>query len=181
VHLGDAGQGVNRKRVHQNLDGAGTATGEAEIAAYLCTLAERLRYVRVCCGDWRRVVTLGALSHGREVGIFLDPPYDVEMRAKGAYNTDAEHGSISRAVRDWAVENGSNPCYRIVLAGYEGEYDIPADWRVIQWSANVSYQRHENKNGKNAENRHLERLWLSPHCLGDEIKIKQSAMFDKEI
>src|SRR5690606_6707171 len=48
VHLGNAGNGVNRQLVHLGNAGKGTATGEAEILAYLNTLAERLRYVRVC-------------------------------------------------------------------------------------------------------------------------------------
>ena len=67
-HLGNAGQGVNRVRPHLSDAGQG-------INDYLCALAERLRGVRVCCGDWARVVTNGALNYGTTTGIFLDPPY----------------------------------------------------------------------------------------------------------
>ena len=41
---------------------------------YMYQLAERLRGVRVVCGDWARVVTNGALSHGATVGVFLTRP-----------------------------------------------------------------------------------------------------------
>lgn len=158
------GRGVNRKSVHDNPISKGTATGEAEIAAYLNALAERLRYVRVCCGDWARVVTPGALTHGKQVGIFLDPPYDVTMRDAGIYTTDKEHGDISQSVREWCIANGDNPRYRIVLAGYEGEHDMPDSWSVYAWSANAAYQSSRGGSA-NAVNRHKERLWLSPHCL----------------
>lgn len=167
VHLSDAGMGVHRQLVHLGNTGVGVQTGEAEIFAYLNELAERLRYVRVCCGDWQRVVTLGALAHGATVGIFLDPPYDIDLREE-VYNTDAEHGDVSTAVREWAIANGDNPRYRIVLAGYEGEHTMPDDWRVVEWSASAAYQTANSaRNGNgNGVNRHLERLWLSPHCLG---------------
>lgn len=179
VHLGDAGQGVNRKRVHLGNAGrgvnrpvdaadSGTDTGLAELTAYMRGIATRLRYVRVCCGDWSRVVTVGALSRGSTVGVFLDPPYDTTMREKGCYNSDATDDGISAAAREWAIANGDDPRFRIVLAGYDGEHEMPATWRVVEWKARPSYQTHTSKNngGGNSENRHKERLWLSPHCLG---------------
>ncbi len=54
---------------------------------------------------------------------------------------------------------------RIVLSGYEGEHDAlqSKGWRVVSWKANGGYGNAAgNENGKR------ERLWLSPHCLGDE-------------
>lgn len=166
THLGNTGQGVHRRSLHSG-QGRGTQTGEAELLAYLNTLAERLRYVRVACGDWKRVVTPGALSHGKTVGVFLDPPYDADVRSEELYNTDDSHGHVSAAVREWAIANGSNPRYRIVLAGYDGEHDMPPDWRVVRWKAGSSYQTANSaRNGNgNAVNRHKETLWLSPYCL----------------
>lgn len=155
------GPGVNRKRPHLGNAGQGVNTGEAELIQYMNQLAERLRYVRVCCGDWKRVVTNGALAHGREIGIFLDPPYDMDIRDATLYNHDTP--KLSTEVRDWCIANQDNPRYRIVLAGYEGEHELPG-WRVISWSAGSSYQR-ASGNGNNAKNRKLERLWLSPGCL----------------
>ena len=93
-----------------------------------------------CCGDWRRIVTHGALSCARgpgSHGIFLDPPYLGEVRCKDLYATD-DH-DIAREVAEWAIENGDNPSLRIVLAGYEGEHDMPASWRVVKWKAKRPY------------------------------------------
>jgi hypothetical protein len=178
IHLGH-GQGVNRKPVHligfrgvnrnslhsDHIE-RGVATGEAEIFAYLNELAQRLRYVRVCCGDWKRVVTPGALTHGRTVGIFLDPPYDKSLRDPGVYNTDKEHGNISAEVRKWCLENQDNPRYRIVLAGYAGEHDLPG-WRVVQYKARRAYGR-SGRVTPNCQNRFKETLWLSPNCLSPQ-------------
>jgi len=172
LHLGDGGRGVNRKRVH--LDGA--SCSEANIFEYLNTLACRLRYVRVCCGDWARVVTRGSLSQGSTVGIFFDPPYDTDIRAN-VYRTDGEHGQISADVRRWCLENGDNPRYLIVLAGYEDEHgdEMPDSWHVIEWSASRAYGT-SGGDTTNSENRKKERLWLSPNCLVDE-RDKQLSMF----
>jgi len=179
VHLGNAGQGVNRKRVSlvrygEGIHrgglrgvGAGVDTGLAEITAYLSGLAARLRYVRVCCGDWKRVVTEGAMAHGDIIGVFLDPPYDVSMRDGGCYNTDAEHGNVSGEVREWAIANGDNPRLRIALCGYAGEHEMPDTWREYAWKANASYQ-HRNSDGANKVNRELERIWFSRHCLTEK-------------
>ncbi|MGE4197669.1 MAG: hypothetical protein AB7G11_11160 [Phycisphaerales bacterium] len=60
VHLSGAGQGVNRKRVH--LGGAGRGVNRKRddrtegLIDYFHALADRLRDVRVCCGDWTRVM-----------------------------------------------------------------------------------------------------------------------------
>lgn len=175
VHLG-RGEGVHRKRVHQEAASRGVETGEAEIRQIMDALAARLRNVRVCQGDWRRVVTKGALSHGSTVGIFLDPPYSTELREGNLYNTDQTNGAtISGEVRKWCLTNGDNPRYRIVLAGYEGEHEMPDTWRVIQWSSVASYQRSSGGTA-NAENRHKERLWLSPGCLGEKTDNRTSAL-----
>ena len=167
-HLGDAGQGVNRKLPH--LGNAGKA-GYNNLAyrndgvlAYMEHLAARLRDVRVCTGDWSRVVTRGALSFGARVGVFLDPPYADEVRTEGLYASD--DGAISHDVRRWCLENGDNPRYRIVLAGYSAEHDdlMPTTWRRVQWSAGAAYQTHTSSGG-NKDNRHNEVLWCSPGCL----------------
>lgn len=185
VHLGDAGKGVNRQRMHLGGNGgggqginrpsvygdaqpAGTATGEAELTAYLSELAARLRYVRVCCGDWQRVVTGGALSTSATVGVFLDPPYDTDLRDGTLYNSDDDHGHVSAAVREWALENGDNPRYRIVLAGYAEEHALPG-WRQVRYTARRAYGT-SNGESANSHNRTQETLWLSPGCLGGEAR-----------
>jgi len=136
------------------------------IAAYMGQLAARLRDVRVCTGDWSRIVTRGALSFGAQVGVFLDPPYSGEVRTGDLYASD-DH-DISVEVREWCLENGGNPRYRIVLAGYSAEHDhlFPDTWRRIRWSASAAYQTNGSSGG-NKDNRHGEVLWCSPHTLDD--------------
>ena len=187
-HLGDAGRGVNRKRPHLGNAGHGVNRKLHRLAggghsphqpiadpvgdrdAYLLALADRLRRVRVCCGDWSRVVTNGATNYGATVGVFLDPPYLGDVRTKDLYTVD-DH-SIAHAARDWALSKGDDPRFRIVLAGYEDEHEalMPRSWRRIAYSANKAYGTSRAVGGGtgNDANRHKERLWLSPHCLGGE-------------
>lgn len=158
-HLG-AGRGVNRKLPHLGNAGQGVNRQRREIYEYMNDLADRLRGVRVCCGDWQRVVTNGALSYGSTVGVFLDPPYAASTgRDMGCYNHETE---VSAAVREWAIANGDNPRYKIALCGYEGEHAMPKSWLKINWTAGASYK---SSNGDLTGNRHLERVWFSPHCL----------------
>jgi DNA adenine methylase len=178
-HLGNAGQGVNRKRPHLgNAGRAGFWTLEARrkgITSYFCELADRLRDVRVCCGDWSRVVTNGALSFGSTVGVFLDPPYLGDVRTADLYAVD-DH-AIANEVREWCLTNGDNPRYRIVLAGYAAEHDhlLPDTWTRHYWSASAAYQttaaatRAADGNATgNLANRANECLWLSPGCITTE-------------
>ena len=68
-HLGDAGRGVNRKLPHLGDAGRGDLIRRCMLA-----LSERLRGVRVACGDWSRVVGPSVLrAGGMPVGVFLDP------------------------------------------------------------------------------------------------------------
>ena len=160
-HLGDAGKGVNRQLPHLGHAGKG-------VTDYMLAIARRLRETRVCQGDWSRVVTTGALSYGSTVGVFLDPPYLGDVRAADLYACD-DH-TIANEVREWCLSNGDNPRYRIVLAGYRPEHDdhMPETWRRHYWSASAAYHTSTGANQANAENRHLECLWFSPHCLGRE-------------
>ena len=177
-HLGTAGQGVNRKLPHlapgrgvnrqlPHLDNKGQGGSRREtITAYMRQLSARLERVRVCCGDWSRVVTTGALTHPRDghVGVFLDPPYLKEVRTGDLYSTD--DANVAHEVREWAIANGDDPRLRIVLAGYEDEHaaHMPASWRVMAYSGKRAYGSTAG-GGVNGENRHKERLWFSPACL----------------
>jgi len=169
-HLGDAGRGVNRQLPHLgNAGQAGYNNLEYRadgIAAYMKELANRLRDVRVCTGDWSRIVTKGALTFGNRVGVFLDPPYLCEVRRTDLYAADDHY--IAHDVRDWCIENGDNPRYRIIMAGYSAEHDhiFPDTWRRIRWSASAAYQT-SNSSGGNKDNRHGEVLWCSPHTVDD--------------
>jgi len=177
-HLGDSGQGVNRRlphlgdsgqRVNRKFDGDCSARREVLIS-YMQSLADRLRSVRVCCGDWSRVCGPSVTFKHGTTGVFLDPPYSAEAnRAMNIYTTDS--GDVAHAAREWAIEQGSNPLMRICLAGYEGEHAMPSDWRAYEWKASGGYGTQGD--GRGRENSHRERLWFSPHCA-----IKQLGLFD---
>ena len=124
---------------------------------YLRALAARLRRVRVCCGDWKRVLTPSVTTYIGTTAVFLDPPYDQELRER-CYSEDH---NISHDVAKWAIENGDNPEIRIALCGYEGEHTMPDTWECVAWKAHGGYSRSER--GK--KNRERERIWFSPHCL----------------
>lgn len=119
-------------------------------------LADRLRNVRVCCGDWRRVLgrsTLGIdTAHGMTpCGVLLDPPYAHAFRGKKLYREDDD---ISATVRTWALENGDNPQLRIALCGFDGEHEMPRSWSCVAWASTST-----------SRTRAMERIWFSPHCL----------------
>jgi hypothetical protein len=124
---------------------------------YLGALAARLRRVRVCCGDWKRVLTPSVTTYVGLCGVLLDPPYSHDLRER-CYSEDHD---ISADVRAWAIENGDNPDFRIALCGYIGEHTMPKSWECVPWKAHGGYSRTER--GK--ANRYRERIWFSPHCL----------------
>jgi DNA adenine methylase len=124
---------------------------------YLGELAARLRRVRVCCGDWRRILTPSVTTYVGLTGVFLDPPYAHDLRER-CYSEDHD---ISGDVRQWAIEHGDDPKMRIALCGYEGEHVMPASWACVPWKAHGGYSRSE----RGVANRERERIWFSPHCL----------------
>jgi hypothetical protein len=157
------GGALGQDRTHTRQVSVRTSGTPDRIASFV-ELADRLRKVRVCCGDWSRVVTTGALNYGATKGVLLDPPYLGDVRTADLYASD-DH-TIAGPVRDWAIANGDNPAMRIVLCGYEPEHidHMPDTWQMVTYSASKSYGSAAG-GGVNDANRHLERLWLSPHCL----------------
>ena len=168
-----AGQGVH-------LPSLGNDRGMHGVAAPPCTewfrtLQQRLRRVRVACGDWRRVLGPSVLGKGKNVGgrrpcaVFLDPPYSHEFRDPYLYSEDDP--AVSTQVREWALEHGEDPDLRIALCGYEGEHDMPPSWQVHAWKAGRGYAGADN------DNRAKERIWFSPHCLPLEGERTQVELF----
>lgn len=123
----------------------------------------RMRRVRVACGDWSRVLGASVLGKGKNVGgrrpcaVFLDPPYDPDLRARRLYSED--EATVSGRVRDWALEHGDDPDLRIALCGYADEHEMPSTWTEYAWKSSRGYAGADN------ENRDRERIWFSPHCL----------------
>ena len=134
------------------------ATGRSQgLYDYLNELSVRLRRVRVCCGDWKRVLTPSVTTYVGTCGVFLDPPYSHELRER-CYSEDHD---ISAEVGAWARGNGDNPDFRIALCGYEGEHQMPVGWECVRWKAHGGYSR----SARGVANRSRERIWFSPHCL----------------
>lgn len=170
-HLGTAGKGVHRKLPHLGDSGKGVGLGSdltsgtsthQQIIQYMRALAERLRRVRVCCGDWSRICGPSPTFKHGITGVFLDPPYaDEAGRTDDVYATDS--GSVAHAVRAWALEWGEHPDMRIALCGYEGEHEMPDTWECVEWKARGGYGSQGNGTGR--ENAARERVWFSPACL----------------
>jgi hypothetical protein len=151
---GNAGRGVNRKLPH-----LGDA-GQGQLQAYMRTIADRLRRVRITCGSWERVVKPSVTRSGTggdgTRAIFLDPPYSTSGDLYAHVDAD-----VGLAVRDWCVTAPRD--LRVILCGYDSEHDelLARGWSVT-----------EGKSGRgagystNGLNGRRERLWLSPACVG---------------
>jgi hypothetical protein len=161
VHLGDAGTGVNRKLVHLG-DASTGVNARAALTEWMQALADRLRRVRVCSGDWTRVCGRAPTFKQGMTGVFLDPPYEQSQR----YDVYTHEDAVSAAVREWAIENGRNPLMRIALCGYEGEHVMPPGWETYEWKSHGGYGCQGDARGR--ENASRERIWFSPACLRAE-------------
>ena len=166
-HLGD-GKGVHRpsqqrpqlSQLFSEDTGIRSKGVSDDLYAYMNALAERLRRVRVCCGDWARITGPSVTWKHGITGVFLDPPYSHELRDTSLYGV--ESGSVAAEVRQWAIENGDNPLLRIALCGYDGEHTMPESWECVAWKASGGYANQSGGANKNAAK---ERIWFSPHCV----------------
>ena len=186
-HLGDAGMGINRpsqKRPHLG-DGLGneivTWQNKGELYSYFSILAERMKRVRVCCGDWSRVCGPTPTVKQGLTGVFLDPPYNADAgRNENLYAV--EDLSVSNDVRKWCKEVGDDKRLRICLAGYTGEGHEELEslgWSVVEWKARGGYGSQSTDDALNGrKNAKKERLWFSPHCLRvDRVQETQRELF----
>lgn len=154
--------GVHNKRPHLSGNGQVGVCSKRGIVQWMVDLSDRLRKVRVCCGDWARVVTPSCtwkLGGGQLTAIFLDPPYSHEMRDNRLYSVETD---VAADVRAWAIENGNNRNLRIALCGLEGEHQMPDSWTLEHWRAPRGYS---NK----APRREV--IWFSPFCLRPQIDL----------
>ena len=151
---------AHKTQLSGNGHGVGVHSGDGELLAWFEALADRLRRVRCCCGDWQRVLKPSVTTNHGITAVFLDPPYGVEDRDK-VYNHDSV--DVAGDVRAWCREHGSDPLLRIALCGYEGEHNAleAHGWAQIAWKAAGGY----GNQGTGNENAKRERIWFSPHCL----------------
>jgi hypothetical protein len=181
-HLGDAGQGINRKLPHlsagQGINrklphlSAGQGARSEYISEWMGRLHQRLRDVRVTCGDWSRVVTDSVTTRHGLTGLFLDPPY-----TKGAmdYTAKGTGGDLAMDVQEWCKANGSNPFLRIVLCGHAGEHDalLRHGWHTRIWTARKGYAMTDEA----IENSGGETLWCNAQCM-PEINVTEDLFKD---
>jgi DNA adenine methylase len=165
--VGHAGKGVHKigKTPHVS-DANNKSVSEPyniNLYKWFRELSERLRYVRVVCGDWTRVCGGNWQDKCGTCGIFFDPPYgEKAQRAENLYSEDSL--SVADDVRKWCLERGERETYRIVLAGYYEEHEslLEHGWTVKRWKAQGGYGNLGS--GKVKENRHREALFMSPYC-----------------
>lgn len=130
-------------------------------------LSERLRYVKVVCGDWKRVCGGNWQNNNGLVGIFLDPPYGVADRDTSVYHHDSTE--IAKDVLEWVKERGNINDYRIVIAGYEEYQELVDDygWTKHTWKTGGGYGNMGVGQGK--KNRYRETLFISPNCIKNSL------------
>jgi hypothetical protein len=171
-HLIHVGRGVHKQMPHLGDVGMGETERRLEaLKFWMRSLQDRLRGVRVCCGDWERVcgspstVTANGLA-----GVFLDPPYSGEAGRDNAIYAH-EDLTVAHDVREWCLLWGDNPRVRIALCGYEGEHEEleRRGWSVLTWKTQGGYAN-VNRSGdaQGKANAHRERIWFSPACLSVE-------------
>ena len=176
-HFGN-GQGIKRKLPHLDAGkGINRADGQGDrrqfILNWFTHLHNRLREVRVACGDWQRVCKESVTIRHGLTGIFLDPPYtNGNMQyAAGGVGTD-----LPIQVQAWCVANGSNPLLRIVICGHAGEHDalLAHGWTPRTWAARRGYAKSDEAVANSAG----ETIWCSPHCI--EASTAQGQLFGRE-
>jgi DNA adenine methylase len=177
-HLTNAGVGVHTIGKIPHIGNAGRGVQEpynTNIYAWFRELSERLRYVRVVCGDWKQVCGGKWQDNLGNVGIFFDPPYSDTDRGSLYHHEDF---NVAKEVAEWCVERGKIPTYRIVVCGYDSEHSIldEAGWKRERWKTTGGYgnitQDAENLS-RGQDNRKREIIWYSPHCY-------KNTLFDRE-
>ena len=166
-HLGNAGRGVHRKLPHLGDAGRGSRDGDpslapsrASILATFEALRDRLRHIRVACGDFERVLSDSVTWRHGTTGILIDAPY---AEGEEVYSAGEDPKGVFARAAKWAAEHGSDKRLRICLCGYAGTWAPPRGWDEVPWKAHGGYGS-QSKSGENV-NARRERLWFSPGCL----------------
>jgi DNA adenine methylase len=174
-HLGDAGRGINRKLPHLGNAGQGDEHPRTTfIREWMRELHTRLKDVRVCCGDWSRVVKDSVTTRHGLTGLFLDPPY---FKGKLDYAAGGIGTDLSLQVQAWCADNGDDKNLRIVLCGHAGEHDalFQHGWHTRTWTARKGYAVTDEA----VQNTKDETLWCSPHCV-PEVAMQDSIFLEEE-
>jgi DNA adenine methylase len=135
-----------------------------ERIAYLRWLSERLTNVIIPCMDWKQLldskvgIGIAGIGNGwgNSIGLFLDPPYQFNLRTSGLYRHE---NNVSADVRKYALQHGDNPHFRIAVCGYEGEHDQLGreGWHAHIWKGKKGYGT-----------KRPEIIWFSPYCITNQ-------------
>jgi hypothetical protein len=135
-----------------------------KINSQFSRLSERLRKVKVVCGDWSRICGGNWQDSRGDVGIFFDTPYSGAER-EDVYSQESY--TVAHDVRAWALECGAKPTYKIVLAGYIEEHEelLQHGWTCENWKAQGGGSNHGSEESQGKKNAKREALFYSPYCL----------------
>ena len=141
-----------------------------DIHRWFETLSKRFRNTRVLCGDWTRLKSHVEGAKSESTAVLLDPPYS---GFEGLYQEGGDK-SISKEVREWALEIGQRKNIRVALCGYEGEHPgmVEAGWEEFSWKSAGGFSLLADNEAR--DNREKERIFFSPYCH----KGKQVSVFD---
>lgn len=146
-------------------------------------ISQRLRRVRILCGDWKRTTKSVVKPSGKDItGIFIDPPYALSDRRANLYGpTDSrkkggrfeqkveESRDIHLESRTWALSLTDETQYRIAYCTYQSDSEnalfIDAGWTGLPWTAAGGYGLQSDRRAR--DNRQREIVWFSPSCLPD--------------
>jgi len=182
-HLTNAGKGVHKLPHPMGTGKRVTDSYNTNIYDWFRRLSERLRYVRVVCGDWSRVCGGNWQDNMGTVGIFFDPPYGDPDRDTRVYHKESL--TVSHDVEKWCLIRGEKKTHRIIVAGYDTEYKslVESGWKIHKWSAGGGYGNlGGGKITSGMVNRHRECLFISPYCLRevnneDKVIIRKQSLF----
>lgn len=159
--VGNLGRGIHKYSLREGQ----AQTMLQSMLDWFTALQERLRSVRMACGDWTRVVTPACITGLGLTGIVFDPPYSLEEdRDMRLYVHD--DGAVAHAVRAWCLEHGDDPQLKIVMCGYGAIHDalVQAGWTKYQWVGHAGYGNTGDQT-RGQTNRKREAVYASPHCV----------------
>ena len=182
---GAAGRGIHVSALHGKMPAIGGrpwgmmsesgVDAKGGLYEWMFQLSDRLRRVRVCCGDWKRILGPAPTTCIGTTAVFLDPPYAVEDRSD-VYGEESR--DVAHEVRKWAIENGDNPELRIALCGYdEHEAELPASWSRVYWKANSRFANQKKSDIHGQINARRETIYFSKFCL----RPQQNLFFEETI
>lgn len=152
--------------------GTHSLTARSRLYEVFAALANRLRYVRVTCGDFERILSDAVTWRHGTTGVFLDPPYPADAGSTGGlYTSTSEERAVFDRAFAYCLKNGHDKRLRIALCYYDGTKVGTDDvskklesegWSVVAWKAGGGYAGQGTKGGMNATR---ERVAFSPGCL----------------